>query len=202
MKESIIKFFGEDKSVLWAKTHDFEEIESSVREGIEQYENKKFYIYEDGKTRDASTDEEVIGLDNAYKVIDEFFPKGMKKNKTVLLLKAVKEEILESKTLNYLIEILKAKSQNNSYNFIVIISTEKYLPKMLDEGEEYEEYLDFIDKEEEEVELSLQKYIYLLAKENKVVLTEEKAAHIMDSLNWRIKNEINLKGKDIVKEKI
>ncbi len=194
MKEGILSFLEKDLPILWVKTYDFDEIEEAVKEGVGKYENKKFYIYENGKTVNVDTSEEVFGLDSLYKTIDEFFPSGMRKSKTILFVKGIGEEILEDRNLEYLIEILKTKVENPKYNFIVIISSSKDLPQLLKENK-YN--IAVLDKEEEEVELALQKYIYLLAKENKTDLTPEKAEQIMKMLDLRIEKEIKLKGKKV-----
>ena len=194
MKEGILSFLEKDLPILWVKTYDFDEIEEAVKEGVGKYENKKFYIYENGKTVNVDTSEEVFRLNSLYKTIDEFFPSGMRKSKTIFFVRGIGEEILEDKNLEYLIEILKIKVENPKYNFIVIISSSKDLPQLLKENK-YN--IAVLDKEEEEVELALQKYIYLLAKENKTDLTPEKAEQIMKMLDLRIEKEIKLKGKKV-----
>ena len=64
MKESISKFLNEGKALLWIKTNDFQEVERAIVENLNALENKKFYIYEKGKTFNFQNESMEDGMDN------------------------------------------------------------------------------------------------------------------------------------------
>jgi len=67
MKESISKFMEEGKALLWIKTNDFQEVEKAITENLKTLENKKFYIYEKGKTINFLNDSVESGMDDLFK---------------------------------------------------------------------------------------------------------------------------------------
>ena len=110
MKESISKFITEGKALLWIKTNDFQEVERAMIESLNSLENKKFYIYEKGKTVNFLNDGVESGMDDLFNTLDELYPQGIRKIPVFLLIKGGINEILKKNNLDYL--KLKKKHQD------------------------------------------------------------------------------------------
>jgi len=74
MKESISKFLNEGKALLWIKTSDFEEVERAIIENLNTLENKKFYVYEKGKTFNFQNESIEDGMNDLFTTLDELYP--------------------------------------------------------------------------------------------------------------------------------
>ena len=181
MKESISKFITEGKALLWIKTNDFQEVERAMIESLNSLENKKFYIYEKGKTINFLNDSIESGMDDLFNTLDELYPQGIRKIPVFLLIKGGIEEILKKNNLDYFREIFETKKETPRYNFTVIIADNEDVPPQL------EGIVDFIDKQITDNEGAIKKYILDLAKFEKLELDENNIEKIIKELKGTIK---------------
>ena len=181
MKESISKFIIEGKALLWIKTNDFQEVERAMIESLNSLENKKFYIYEKGKTINFLNDSIESGMDDLYNTLDELYPQGIRKIPVFLLIKGGIDEILKKNNLDYFREIVETKKEAPRYNFTVVIADNEDVPPQL------EDMVDFIDKEITDNEGAIKKYILDLAKFEKLELDENNIEKIIKELKGTIK---------------
>jgi lipoprotein len=181
MKESISKFITEGKALLWIKTNDFQEVERAMIESLNSLENKKFYIYEKGKTVNFLNDSIESGMDDLFNTLDELYPQGIRKIPVFLLIKGEIDEILKKNNLDYFREIFETKKEAPRYSFTVIIAENEDVPPQL------ESIVDFIDKQITDNEGAIKKYILDLAKFEKLELEEENIEKILKSFKDTIK---------------
>ena len=181
MKESISKFLNEGKALLWIKTNDFQEVERAIIENLNALENKKFYIYEKGKTFNFQNESIEDGMDNLFTTLDELYPQGIRKIPVFLLIKGGIEEILKKNNLDYFREIVETKKETPRYNFTVIIADNENVPPQL------ENKADFMDKQITDNEGAIKKYILDLAKFEKLELDENNIEKIIKELKGTIK---------------
>ena len=181
MKESISKFITEGKALLWIKTNDFQEVERAMIESLNSLENKKFYIYEKGKTVNFLNDSIESGMDDLFNTLDELHPQGMRKIPVFLLIKGAMDEILKENNLDYFREILEIKKESTRYNFSIVVADNEDIPTQL------ANISDFIDKKITDNEGAIKKYILDLAKFEKLELDENDVEKIINTL----KNNIN-----------
>ena len=181
MKESISKFITEGKALLWIKTNDFQEVERAMIESLNSLENKKFYIYEKGKTINFFNDSVESGMDDLFNTLDELYPQGIRKIPVFLLIKGGIDEILKKNNLDYFREIVDTKKEAPRYNFTVVIADNEDVPPQL------EGIADFIDKQITDNEGAIKKYILDLAKFEKLELEEENIEKIIKSFKDTIK---------------
>ena len=181
MKENISKFITEGKALLWIKTNDFQEVERAMIESLNSLENKKFYIYEKGKTINFLNDSIESGMDHLFNTLDELYPQGIRKIPVFLLIKGGIDEILKKNNLDYFREIVDTKKEAPRYNFTVVIADNEDVPPQL------EGIADFIDKQITDNEGAIKKYILDLAKFEKLELEEENIEKIIKSFKDTIK---------------
>ena len=191
MKESISKFIIEGKALLWIKTNDFQEVERTMIESLHSLENKKFYIYEKGKTINFLNDSIESGMDNLFNTLDELYPQGIRKIPVFLLIKGGIDEILKKNNLDYFREIFETKKETPRYNFTVIIADNEDVPPQL------EDKADFIDKQITDNEGAIKKYILDLAKFQKIELGEEDLKKIIKELKGTIRKYSAKKASNI-----
>ena len=181
MKESISKFLNEGKALLWIKTSDFEEVERAIIENLNALENKKFYVYEKGKTFNFQNESMEDGMNDLFTTLDELYPQGIRKIPVFLLIKGGIEEILKKNNLDYIKEIVETKKETPRYNFTVIIADEENVPPQL------EDMANFVDKQITDNEGAIKRYILDLAKFEKLELDENNIEKIIKELKAIIK---------------
>ena len=191
MKESISKFLNEGKALLWIKTNDFQEIERAIIENLNALENKKFYIYEKGKTFNFQNESIEDGMDNLFTTLDELYPQGIRKIPVFLLIKGGIEEILKKNNLDYIKEIVETKKETPRYNFTVIIADNENIPPQL------EDMADFVDKQITDNEGAIKRYILDLAKFEKVELDKNNIEKIIKELKGTIKKYSGKKASNV-----
>ena len=191
MKESISKFITEGKALLWIKTNDFQEVERAMIETLNSLENKKFYIYEKGKTINFLNDSIESGMDNLFNTLDELYPQGIRKIPVFLLIKGGIDEILKKNNLDYFREIYAIKKEAPRYNFTVVIADNEDVPPQL------ENTVDFVDKQKTDNEGGIRKYILDLAKFQKIELAEEDLKKIIKELKGTIRKYSAKKASNI-----
>ena len=191
MKESISKFITEGKALLWIKTNDFQEVERAMIESLNSLENKKFYIYEKGKTINFLNDSIESGMDDLYNTLDELYPQGIRKVPVFLLIKGGIDEILKKNNLDYFREIFETKKEAPRYNFTVVIADNEDVPPQL------EGIVDFIDKQITDNEGAIKKYILDLAKFEKLELDENNIEKIIKELKGTIKKYSGKKATNV-----
>ena len=191
MKESISKFIIEGKALLWIKTNDFQEVERAMIETLNSLENKKFYIYEKGKTINFLNDSIESGMDNLFNTLDELYPQGIRKIPVFLLIKGGIDEILKKNNLDYFREIYAIKKEAPRYNFTVVIADNEDVPPQL------ENTVDFVDKQKTDNEGGIRKYILDLAKFQKIELAEEDLKKIIKELKGTIRKYSAKKASNI-----
>ena len=191
MKESISKFIIEEKALLWIKTNDFQEVERAMIETLNSLENKKFYIYEKGKTINFLNDSIESGMDDLFNTLDELYPQGIRKIPVFLLIKGGIDEILKKNNLDYFREIFETKKETPRYNFTVIIADNEDVPPQL------EDKADFIDKQITDNEGAIRKYILDLAKFKKLELDENNIEKIIKELKETIKKYSGKKATNV-----
>ena len=181
MKKSISKFITKKKGLLWIKTNDFQEVKRAMIENLISLENKKFYIYEKGKTINFFNDSIESGMGDLFNTLDELYPKGIRKIPVFLLIKGGIDEILKKNNLDYFREIVNTKKKAPRYNFSVVIVDNEDVPPQL------EDMTDFIDKQIIDNQKTIKKYILDLAKFEKLELEEENIEKILKLLKGNIK---------------
>ena len=191
MKEKVSKFITEGKALLWIKTNDFQEVERAMIESLNSLENKKFYIYEKGKTINFLNDSIESGMDDLFNTLDELYPQGIRKIPVFLLIKGGIDEILKKNNLDYFREIVDTKKEAPRYNFTVVIADNEDVPPQL------EDMGDFIDKQITDNESAIKKYILDLAKFEKLELEEENIEKIIKELKGTIKKYSGRKASNI-----
>ena len=191
MKENISKFITEGKALLWIKTNDFQEVEKAITENLKTLENKKFYIYEKGKTINFLNDSIESGMDDLFNTLDELYPQGIRKIPVFLLIKGGIDEILKKNNLDYFREIVDTKKEAPRYNFTVVIADNEDVPPQL------EDMVDFIDKQITDNEGAIKKYILDLAKFEKLELDENNIEKIIKELKGTIKKYSGKKASNI-----
>ena len=191
MKESISKFITEEKALLWIKTNDFQEVERAMIETLNSLENKKFYIYEKGKTINFLNDSIESGMDDLFNTLDELYPQGIRKIPVFLLIKGGIDEILKKNNLDYFREIFETKKETPRYNFTVIIADNEDVPPQL------ENIVDFIDKQITDNEGAIRKYLLDLAKFKKLELDENNIEKIIKELKETIKKYSGKKATNV-----
>ena len=191
MKENISKFITEGKALLWIKTNDFQEVEKAMIETLNSLENKKFYIYEKGKTINFLNDSIESGMDDLYNTLDELYPQGIRKIPVFLLIKGGIDEILKKNNLDYFREIVDTKKEAPRYNFTVVIADNEDVPPQL------EDMVDFIDKQITDNEGAIKKYILDLAKFEKLELDENNIEKIIKELKGTIKKYSGKKASNV-----
>ena len=191
MKESISKFITEGKALLWIKTNDFQEVERAMIESLNSLENKKFYIYEKGKTVNFLNDGVESGMDDLFNTLDELYPQGIRKIPVFLLIKGGIDEILKKNNLDYFREIFETKKETPRYNFTVVIADNEDVPPQL------EGIVDFIDKQITDNEGAIKRYILDLAKFEKLELDENNIEKIIKELKGTIKKYSGKKATNV-----
>ena len=191
MKENISKFITEGKALLWIKTNDFQEVERAMIESLNSLENKKFYIYEKGKTINFLNDSIESGMDDLFNTLDELYPQGIRKIPVFLLIKGGIDEILKKNNLDYFREIFETKKETPRYNFTVVIADNEDVPPQL------EDMVDFIDKQITDNESAIKKYILDLAKFEKLELDENNIEKIIKELKRTIKKYSGKKASNV-----
>ena len=191
MKESISKFITEGKALLWIKTNDFQEVERAMIESLNSLENKKFYIYEKGKTVNFLNNSIESGMGDLFNTLDELYPQGIRKIPVFLLIKGGIDEILKKNNLDYFREIFETKKEVPRYNFTVIIADNEDVPPQL------EDKADFIDKQITDNEGAIKKYILDLAKFEKLELDENNIEKIIKELKGTIKKYSGKKASNV-----
>ena len=188
MKKSISKFITKKKGLLWIKTNDFQEVKRAMIENLISLENKKFYIYEKGKTINFFNDSIESGMGDLFNTLDELYPKGIRKIPVFLLIKGGIDEILKKNNLDYFREIVDTKKKAPRYNFSVVIVDNEDVPPQL------EDMTDFIDKQIIDNQKTIKKYILDLAKFEKLELEEENIEKILKLLKGNIKRHSRKKS--------
>ena len=191
MKENISKFITEGKALLWIKTSDFQEVERAMIESLNSLENKKFYIYEKGKTINFLNDSIESGMDDLFNTLDELYPQGIRKIPVFLLIKGGIDEILKKNNLDYFREIVDTKKEAPRYNFTVVIADNENVPPQL------EDMADFVDKQITDNEGAIKKYILDLAKFEKLELDENNIEKILKELKGTIKKYSGKKASNV-----
>ena len=191
MKESISKFITEGKVLLWIKTNDFQEVERAMIESLNSLENKKFYIYEKGKTKNFLNDSIESGMDNLFNTLDELYPQGIRKIPVFLLIKGGIDEILMKNNLDYFREIVDTKKEAPRYNFTVVIADNENVPPQL------EDMADFVDKQITNNEVAIKKYILDFVKFEKLELDENNIEKIIKELKGTIKKYSRKKASNV-----
>lgn len=191
MKESISKFITEGKALLWIKTNDFQEVEKAMIESLNSLENKKFYIYEKGKTVNFLNDSIESGMDDLFNTLDELYPQGIRKIPVFLLIKGGIDEILKKNNLDYFREIFETKKETPRYNFTVVIADNEDVPPQL------EGIVDFVDKQIVDNEGAIKRYILDLAKFEKLELDENNIEKIIKELKGTIKKYSGRKATNV-----
>ena len=191
MKESISKFITEEKALLWIKTNDFQEVERAMIESLNSLENKKFYIYEKGKTVNFLNNSIESGMGDLFNTLDEIYPQGIRKIPVFLLIKGGIDEILKKNNLDYFREIFETKKETPRYSFTVVIADNEDVPPQL------EGIVDFIDKQITDNERAIKKYILDLAKFEKLELDENNIEKIIKELKGTIKKYSGKKASNV-----
>ena len=125
MKEKILNFLNEGKPLLWIKAQNFNEIENIIVEGLNAFENKRYYVYEKGTTINRQNNSVEVGMGNLFTTLDELYPQGIRKIPVFLLIKDSLAEIVdENNYTSYYIqadEITEAVGQLNLYSAPIVI---------------------------------------------------------------------------------
>ena len=167
MKEKILNFLNEGKPLLWIKGQNFHEIENIIVEGLNAFENKRYYIYEKGTTINRQNNSVEVGMGNLFTTLDELYPQGIRKVPVFLLIKDSLAEIVDENNLEYIKEIVETKMANPKYNFtLIVVDQQNTVP------EDLREITSLVDDEEQKrtAEMALKKAILDITKIEKIEL--------------------------------
>ena len=167
MKEKILNFLNEGKPLLWIKGQNFHEIENIIVEGLNAFENKRYYIYEKGTTINRQNNSVEVGMGNLFTTLDELYPQGIRKVPVFLLIKDSLAEIVDENNLEYIKEIVETKTANPKYNFtLIVVDQQNTVP------EDLREITSLIDDDEQKrtAEMALKKAILDITKIEKIEL--------------------------------
>ena len=166
MKEKILNFLNEGKPLLWIKGQNFHEIENIIVEGLNAFENKRYYIYEKGTTINRQNNSVEVGMGNLFTTLDELYPQGIRKVPVFLLIKDSLAEIVDENNLEYIKEIVETKMANPKYNFtLIVVDQQNTVP------EDLREITSLIDDEQKRTaEMALKKAILDITKIEKIEL--------------------------------
>ena len=184
MKEKILNFLNEGKPLLWIKGQNFHEIENIIVEGLNAFENKRYYIYEKGTTINRQNNSVEVGMGNLFTTLDELYPQGIRKVPIFLLIKDSLAEIVDENNLEYIKEIVETKMANPKYNFtLIVVDQQNTVP------EDLREITSLIDDDEQKrtSEMALKKAILDITKIEKIELDLAKLEKIVQSLKDDIK---------------
>ena len=196
MKKSISKFIAKKKGLLWIKTNDFQEVKRAMIESLISLENKKFYIYEKGKTINFFNDSIESGMGDLFNTLDDLYPQRIRKIPVFLLIKGGIDEILKKNNLDYFREIVDTKKKAPRYNFSVVIVNNEDVPPQL------ENMTDFIDKQIIDNQKTIKKYILNLAKFENLKLEAENIEKILKLLKGNIKRYSRKKSESEVEKMV
>ena len=169
MKEKILNFLNEGKPLLWIKGQNFHEIENIIVEGLNAFENKRYYIYEKGTTINRQNNSVEVGMGNLF---------------TTLLIKDSLAEIVDENNLEYIKEIVETKTANPKYNFtLIVVDQQNTVP------EDLREITSLVDDDEQKrtAEMALKKAILDITKIEKIELDLDSIEKIVQSLKDDIK---------------
>lgn len=195
MRKSILKFLEERGAVLWIKTYDSQEMMNMVIESLNNLENKKFYIYEKGKTINQQENILESKMNELFTTLDELYPQGIRKTPVFLLIKESAEEILKKNNLDYIKEIVETKRENPKYNFTIIIIDNENIPTQLNN------LASFVDKLELDNENNIRNYILNLSRFEKINLNSEEIEEVIGLLKSNIRKIANKKKQNIEENK-
>ena len=167
MKEKILNFLNEGKPLLWIKGQNFHEIENIIVEGLNAFENKRYYIYEKGTTINRQNNSVEVGMGNLFTTLDELYPQGIRKVPVFLLIKDSLAEIVDENNLEYIKEIVETKIANPKYNFtLIVVDQQNTVP------EDLREIASLVDDDEQKrtAEMALKKAILDITKIEKIEL--------------------------------
>ena len=167
MKEKILNFLNEGKPLLWIKGQNFHEIENIIVEGLNAFENKRYYIYEKGTTINRQNNSVEVGMGNLFTTLDELYPQGIRKVPIFLLIKDSLAEIVDENNLEYIKEIVETKIANPKYNFtLIVVDQQNTVP------EDLREIASLVDDDEQKrtAEMALKKAILDITKIEKIEL--------------------------------
>ena len=184
MKEKILNFLNEGKPLLWIKGQNFHEIENIIVEGLNAFENKRYYIYEKGTTINRQNNSVEVGMGNLFTTLDELYPQGIRKIPVFLLIKDSLAEIVDENNLEYIKEIVETKTANPKYNFtLIVVDQQNTVP------EDLREITSLVDDDEQKrtAEMALKKAILDITKIEKIELDLDSIEKIVQSLKDDIK---------------
>ena len=184
MKEKILNFLNEGKPLLWIKGQNFHEIENIIVEGLNAFENKRYYIYEKGTTINRQNNSVEVGMGNLFTTLDELYPQGIRKVPVFLLIKDSLAEIVDENNLEYIKEIVETKTANPKYNFtLIVVDQQNTVP------EDLREIASLVDDDEQKrtAEMALKKAILDITKIEKIELDLDSIEKIVQSLKDDIK---------------
>ena len=167
MREKILNFLNEGKPLLWIKGQNFHEIENIIVEGLNAFENKRYYIYEKGTTINRQNNSVEVGMGNLFTTLDELYPQGIRKVPVFLLIKDSLAEIVDENNLEYIKEIVETKTANPKYNFtLIVVDQQNTVP------EDLREIASLVDDDEQKrtAEMALKKAILDITKIEKIEL--------------------------------
>ena len=184
MKEKILNFLNEGKPLLWIKAQNFNEIENIIVEGLNAFENKRYYVYEKGTTINRQNNSVEVGMGNLFTTLDELYPQGIRKIPVFLLIKDSLAEIVDENNLEYIKEIVETKTANPKYNFtLIVVDQQNTVP------EDLREIASLVDEDEQKrtTEMALKKAILDITKIEKIELDLDSIEKIVQSLKDDIK---------------
>ena len=184
MREKILNFLNEGKPLLWIKGQNFHEIENIIVEGLNAFENKRYYIYEKGTTINRQNNSVEVGMGNLFTTLDELYPQGIRKIPVFLLIKDSLAEIVDENNLEYIKEIVETKIANPKYNFtLIVVDQQNTVP------EDLREIASLVDDDEQKRtdEMALKKAILDITKIEKIELDLDSIEKIVQSLKDDIK---------------
>ena len=184
MREKILNFLNEGKPLLWIKGQNFHEIENIIVEGLNAFENKRYYIYEKGTTINRQNNSVEVGMGNLFTTLDELYPQGIRKIPVFLLIKDSLAEIVDENNLEYIKEIVETKIANPKYNFtLIVVDQQNTVP------EDLREIASLVDDDEQKrtAEMALKKAILDITKIEKIELDLDSIEKIVQSLKDDIK---------------
>lgn len=209
METNLLKYLRARRPIIWVNSGDYKEIDTIVKEGTKDYQDKAIYEYRAFGAVDFETKVKEESITDLYSFLDILYSEGIKRN-VFLLIKNAEEEMKDARNIAYIKKIAETRYSNSDYNFtIIVVSEAETVPKEL---EKFTSILEIPNMSKDEIE----KYILKFSKDNNIKVDEKDIGEVAISLKGltkleidyvlnmiiESKNNISISGRDIIiKEK-
>ena len=184
METNLSKYLRARRPIIWINSGDYKEVDTIVREAINEYANKAIYEYRAFGAVNFENKTKHEEIENLYYFLNILFSEGIKTN-VFLIIKNAEDEMKDARNIALIKKIAETRYSNSDYNFTVIVVSEtETIPKDL---EKFTSILDIPNMTKEEIE----EYILKFSKNNNVKLDKKDIGEVAISLKGLTKLEID-----------